>query len=310
MSEITWGMPVVLYLFSAGVAAGAFCFAVLMSRGGGEGFSACSRASALLVPPALAFGLAMLVADLGYKTRFWFTLTVFNRLSPMSLGVWLLTLFFLIATFYALCWLPAAARERIPVIGRWPIWSQKRVCDALGWVGVPLALLVAIYTGVLLSTTAVPLWRNSALPVLFCFSALDTGFAGGFLLALLFFPQKRRALMAGPFQRLERSYRILLPAYGLALLFFFLLFFVPVMRPKVLIPLIMGFSGLALWLGVVGVGLLLPLFLAFRKGETGLFRVLMVLGAPLAGGFLLRLVLVYSGQVHIIAAAYRLTYMP
>ena len=32
MSEITWGMPVVLDLFFAGLAAGAFCFAVLASR--------------------------------------------------------------------------------------------------------------------------------------------------------------------------------------------------------------------------------------------------------------------------------------
>jgi polysulfide reductase chain C len=306
MSEITWGMPVVLYLFFAGVAAGAFCFAALTGGRHGEGFLACSRAAALLAPPALAFGLAMLILDLKYKTRFWFTMTAFNVVSPMSLGVWLLILFSVIATLYALFWIPAGVRERIPVIGRWPLWSQQGVRDALGWVGIPVALLVAIYTGVLLSTTSIPLWRNQALPVLFCFSAMDTGFAGGVLLALLFSPGKRREIVAGPFQWLEGSYRILLPAYFLAILLFFLLFFVPVMRPEVVIPLITGQSGLVWWLGVIGVGM----FLGFRKAKITLSMAFIILGAPLAGGFLLRLILVFTGQEYVIAAAYRLASMP
>jgi polysulfide reductase chain C len=310
MSEITWGMPIVLYLFFAGVAAGAFCFAALTGGRHGEGFTACSRAAALLVPPVLAFGLAMLIIDLGYKIRFWFTMTAFNMVSPMSLGVWLLTLFSIIATIYAVFWIPAAERERIPVIGRWPLWSRQKVRDVLGWAGIPVALLVAIYTGVLLSTTSIPLWRNSALPVLFCFSAMDTGFAGGVLLALLFSYGKRQEIIDGPFQWLEGSYRILLPAYILAVLAFFLLFFIPVMRPEVLIPLITGRSGLVWWLGVIGIGVLLPLILGFRKAKISLSMVFIVLGAPLAGGFLLRLVLVFTGQEYVIATAYRLASLP
>ncbi len=179
MSEITWGMPVVLDLFFAGLAAGAFCFAVLIGRRrSGElpdllpdvGFpgAAC----------AVGFGLSMLILDLRYKTRFWFTMTVFNGDSPMSLGVWLLTLFSFIAAFYAIFWIPAVVRERIPVIGRWPLWSQQRVRDALGWVGVPIALMVSIYTGVLLSSAAMPLWRNIALPAPLLFFQPGHGICG------------------------------------------------------------------------------------------------------------------------------------
>ena len=51
-------------------------------------------------------------------------MTVFNGDSPMSLGVWLLTLFSVIAALYAIFWIPAVVRERIPVIGRWPLWSR------------------------------------------------------------------------------------------------------------------------------------------------------------------------------------------
>jgi polysulfide reductase chain C len=310
MSEITWAMPVILDLFFAGLAAGAFCFAVLTSRRHGEGFLAVSRVAALLAPLSVAFGLSMLVLDLRYKTRFWFTMTVFNRDSPMSLGVWLLTLFSVIAALYAIFWIPAFVRERIPVIGRWPLWSQQRVRDVLGRAGVPVALLVSIYTGVLLSATSIPLWRNLALPALFCFSSMATGFAAGLLLALLFSPGKRQEIIAGPFQWLQGSYRVLLPAYLLAILVYVLLFFIPGMRQEEVLPLITGWNGLIWWLGVVGIGVMLPLFFGLRKAKASLSRVFVVLGALLAGGFLLRVVLVFTGQEHVIATAYRLTYMP
>ena len=309
MSEITWGMPVVLDLFFAGLAAGAFCFAVLASRRAGESYQACSRAAAFLAPLSVAFGLSMLILDLRFKTRFWFTMTVFNGESPMSMGAWLLTLFSVIAALYAIFWIPSAVRERLPVIGRWPLWSQQKVRDTLGLVGFPVALLVSIYTGVLLSATSIPVWRNLALPALFCFSSMATGFAAGLLLALLFFPGKRQEIITGPFRWMQGSYRVLLPAYLLAILVYVLLFFIPGMRREEVWSLIAGWTGLIWWLGVVGVGIILPLFLNLRKTKASLSRIFVFLGALLTGGLLLRLVLVFSGQEHVIATAYRLTYM-
>jgi polysulfide reductase chain C len=308
--EITWAAPVALDIFFAGLAAGAFCFAVLMSKRRGEGFRVCSQASALLTPLSVIFGLCMLILDLRYKTRFWFTMTVFNSHSPMSQGVWLLTIFSNIAALYAIFWMPAVYRERIPVIGKWSLWSQNKVRDLLGYVGFPFAVLVSIYTGVLLSATSIPMWRNLALPALFCFSSMVTGFSGGLLLALLFSPGKRKEIMAGPVRWLWESYRILLPVYFLTVLVYVLLFFSQGMKWEVVVPLITGWDGLIWWLGVVGVGILLPLVFVFRKAKAGLSQVFVVLGSLLAGGFLLRLVLVFSGQEQIIVAAYRLTHMP
>jgi polysulfide reductase chain C len=310
MSKVTWGMPIVLYLFSAGVAAGAFCFAALTSRRPGAGFAASSRASALLAPPLLFFGLAMLILDLGYKIRFWFTMTAFNVVSPMSMGVWLLILFSLVATLYAIFWIPAELRRRIPLVGQWPVWEQKGVRNTLEYVGVPLALLVAIYTGVLLSTTSIPLWRNTALPALFCFSALDTGFAGGVLLALAFSPGRRMEIIAGPFHWLRESYRLLLPVYLVTAGVYLLLFLIPQGKQDVVLPLITGWRGLVWWLGVIGFGVLVPFVIDLLKAKATPAIIAIVLGAPLVGGFLLRLVLVYTGQEYVIASAYRLATMP
>jgi len=282
---------------------------VLTSRRKGEGFHACSRAAAILAPLSVAFGLSMLILDLRFKTRFWFTMTVFNGDSPMSQGVWLLTLFSIIAALYAMFWIPAVVRERLPVIGRWPLWSQQKRRDALGMAGIPVALLVSIYTGVLLSAASIPIWRNLALPALFCFSSMATGFAAGLLLALLFSPGKRQEIIRGPFLWLQGSYRILLPAYLLAILAYVLLFFIPGMGQKDVLPLITGWNGILWWLGVVGFGIIFPLFLNFKKAKASFARVFVVLGALLTGGFLLRLVLVFIGQEHVIATAYRLTHM-
>jgi polysulfide reductase chain C len=282
----------------------------LMGKRHGEGFRVCSQASALLAPVSVVFGLCMLILDLRYKTRFWFTMTVFNSHSPMSQGVWLLTIFSNIAALYAIFWIPAGYRARIPVIGKWPLWSQSKVRDLLGFAGFPFAVLVSIYTGVLLSATSIPMWRNLALPALFCFSSMVTGFAGGLLLALLFSPGQRKEIMAGPFRWLWESYRLLLPIYFLLIVVYVLLFLTQGMRWEAVLPLITGWNGLIWWLGVVGVGVALPLVLVFRKAKAGLSQVFVVLGSLLAGGFLLRLVLVFSGQEHIIVTAYCLTHMP
>jgi len=310
MTEFTWAMPVVLDLFFASLAAGAFCFAVLVSRKEGPGFSLAARASAILAPVSVGFGLSMLIFDLRYKTRFWYTMTIVNGESPMSLGVWLLTLFSAMAIFYALFWLPYDMRSRIPVIGGWSLWSRVRLRDVLGLAGLPVALLVSIYTGVLLSATSVPLWRNPVLPALFCFSGLATGFAAGFLAALLFSPGKRNDLLAGPFLWLLSAYRVLLTAYLLSAVLYVLWFFAPGIRREPLFSLITGVSGLIFWMGALGLGIVLPMVLAFARTKTGYGRACAVLAALLLGGLLLRLILIYIGQVQVMAFLNLLVYVP
>ena len=310
MTEITWAMPVVLDLFFAGLAAGAFCFSVLMGRRQDTGFQVCSRAGALLAPVAVGFGMSMLVLDLRYKARFWYTMTVWNGDSPMSVGAWLLTLFSLIAVVHAVFWLPDAFRAKIPVIGGWPLWSRLAVRRILGLAGLPAALAVSVYTGVLLSATSIPLWQNPVLPALFCLSSLATGFAAGLLTALLFSPGIRQDIIAGPFRWLRRAYRVLLPSYLLAALAYVLWFLPSGLTRGAVLPLVTGARGLIWWLGAVGVGIVLPMVLGFEKAKAGPAKACVVLGALLAGGFLMRLLLVYAGQEQVLAVVYRLAYLP
>ena len=108
--ELLWGVPVVAYLFLAGVGAGAMTVSSsVLLRGGGGGFGGhhfdVARYGAFLAPVPVMLGCAMLVFELGsFQTGHWFRwLNLYKviNLSPMSIGTWLLTLFIGVSLIYA-----------------------------------------------------------------------------------------------------------------------------------------------------------------------------------------------------------------
>ncbi len=294
MNEITWGICVVVYLFLAGLGSGSYCLGVIASKRKGPDWEACSRMAFLLAPVAIAAGLLMLILDLRYKTRFWITLTVFNVYSPMSIGVWLLSTFFLLSIFSAIFWLPPSGRQRIPWIGGLSIWNRPQWKSRLGVIGIPFALGVSVYTGVLLSTTVLPLWRSLSLPLLFFLSALSLGIEGGAILGIASLGKSEA--MKEPIRFLKRSYRIILPIYLLTALFFVFALAVSSVSRAEAVHFMGGWSGFIWWVGVVGVGILVPLILVIRRTEHRMRHAWVFSGCLLVGDFLLRLVLVLAGQ--------------
>ncbi len=296
MSEVTWGIPVVLDLFFAGLGAGSFCFGAMTSRREGKGWESCSRMSLFLAPVALVIGMAMLIADLGYKSRFWMTVSVFNPYSPMSIGAWLFSLFLIVSVAFALYWIPTPIRKRLPGIGALSLWERTDIRGRIGWVGTLLALGVSVYTGVLLSVTGTPLWRGFSLPLFFFLSALATGFSGGGMLAILFVEKKDADAMKGPLQFVKRSYRVILPCLLLvALGYGATRILSPASKPAA-IHLMTGWSGLIWWVGAIGIGMVVPWALVMRRQAIEVNRAWPLFASALVGGFLLRFVLVFAGQ--------------
>jgi hypothetical protein len=97
----------------------------------------------------LVADLACLTLDLGDPWRFHHMLRVFKPSSPMSLGTWCLTAFSFPLT-------AAAALALLPYDAPAVEWCRK----VAAIVAIPPAAGVALYKGVLFSTTAQPGWRD------------------------------------------------------------------------------------------------------------------------------------------------------
>jgi polysulfide reductase chain C len=296
MSDLTWEFPVAVDLFFAGVGAGSFCLGAIAARKKGMGWEACSRMASLLAPLAIVFGLSMLILDLRSKTRFWMTLRVMNANSPMSIGVWLLSAFFLVSALFALYGLPVSFRQRIPWIGKLSVWNRPEWKSKLGFIGMLLAIGVSVYTGVLLLVSVIPVWRNLSLPLLLFLSAISSGFAGGMILAMLSLKKEVPDAAKEPLRFIKRSYRIILPFYLLMALVFVLTLILTPASGSHAIQFITGWSGLIWWTGVVGVGIVGPLIYVMRKDAIRNRGAWVLFGCVFVGGFLLRIVLILAGQ--------------
>jgi polysulfide reductase chain C len=296
MNETTWGILIVVYLFLAGLGAGSFCLGAITSRKTGPGWEACSRMGFQLAPFAIAIGLLLLILDLGHKTRFWLTLTVLNVESPMSVGVWLLSAFLIVSVLSALSSLPDLQKRRIPIIGNMSLWNRPRWKNTMARIGMPLALGVSVYTGVLLSATVIPLWRSLSLPLLIFLSALSLGVEGGAILGAASLGRQDAQAMEEPRRFLNKVYRVILPLYLFAALFFMsLLAIIPDSRAE-FFNLMSGWSGLVWWLGVIGIGIFAPWIFVIRRNTERIRHAWVFPGCLLVGDFLLRLVIILAGQ--------------
>jgi formate-dependent nitrite reductase membrane component NrfD len=154
----TWEVP--LYFWFGGVATGSWFASVACDLAGDHRSAAIARKVAL---GAVAPAPALLIADLGRPGRFLNMLRIFKPRSPMNLGAWALVAFSGLA----------AAAVSADLLGR------PRTARAIGATNVVVGSYLGSYTGVLLATTAVPLWARSRLflgPIFVC-TAAATGAA-------------------------------------------------------------------------------------------------------------------------------------
>jgi hypothetical protein len=138
----TWEVP--LYFWFGGMAAGSSFVALACDLAGDEDSARVARkvaVAALLPSPPL------LIMDLGRPERFYNMLRIFKPRSPMSMGAWALSAFGGLAT----------AAVGADLIGR------PREAKLLGGVNALVGGYLGSYTGVLLASTAVPVWARSRL---------------------------------------------------------------------------------------------------------------------------------------------------
>ncbi|MEN8224402.1 MAG: NrfD/PsrC family molybdoenzyme membrane anchor subunit [Bacteroidota bacterium] len=174
-----WHIPV--YLFLGGLAAGILFFAALYTIMGREKeMPTAVKWASFVVPIALVIGLMALFFDLKHNLYFWQLYTTVRIESPMSWGAWVL----MFITPLSMLWAASYIKEAIPTWQwRFKIFDQLeelviKYRKALAWLMLALAVILGIYTGILLSAfNARPLWNTSLLGPLFLVSGMSTGAA-------------------------------------------------------------------------------------------------------------------------------------
>jgi protein NrfD len=287
-----WHWQISIYLFLGGMAAGILAIAALyFIRGREKDYRTAVRITPFLAPVLLVLGLIALFIDLRHKLFFWQLYTNIRLQSPMSWGAWTL----MVITPVSFVWCALHIRDIFP---DWD-WKFKWLKDleiffnkykkVLAWVMLIYAIILGIYTGILLSAfNARPLWNTSILGPLFLASGLSAGAAATLLLSKDKTERKQFA-------------RIDLVLIGIELFLIIHMFMGFLASTQVQIEAVKMFLGgeytMSFWIFVVILGMLIPAILEFM--ELGKFHIPVFVPAVLVifGSLMLRFIIVYAGQV-------------
>lgn len=280
-----WGMYIVWYFFFGGIAGGAYFTAAIADYVGGPREREMAKIGYYIAFPLTVLCGILLILDLGTPSRFLNMLGEFKWSSPMSVGAWGLAVFGAFATASAI--LAYYERGPMPVL-KLSEAERLRYRRIIGLVGSLSGFFLASYTGVLLGSTAIPMWTQGRLMgAVFLASSASTGVAAIALAAWL------RGLDLGhAWDRIHRFDRFAIVWEAV------LLVALLVTLGGAAEPIVSGRYAVLFWVGLVAIGLVAPFVLQLRTGRhAGRPSFGMALPAVLVliGGFVLRYVLVMGG---------------
>jgi formate-dependent nitrite reductase membrane component NrfD len=295
-AQTKWSWLVASYLFLAGIGGGAY-IAGAAAEFLGPAWTGFSRIGIFLGWPCVLVGCIFLIADLGKPANFWRAAMRPNT-SWIARGTIIISIFMILGAFHTglkiYNWL------RPGTVG-----EEHRVIATLG---ILFALGTVIYTGILLGASRpIAFWSTAMLPLLFLVSALSTGTMAVILISSVK-GEARESIEA--FARAD----ILLLVLEILVLGFYLqaTHRVPESRASARLVLAGKIAPL-FWLGVLTIGLLVPLVLELLsiftlEGSGALAAAIAATVCGIAGGLFLRQV-VLSGGVHAPLKAGRFEYV-
>ena len=287
-----WHWQIPLYLFLGGLAAGILFFAALYTILGKEDkYPGAVRRAPIIVPFLLVLGLFALFLDLKHKLFFWQLYTTVRLQSPMSWGAWTL----MAITPLSLAWVALHIREYFP---KWD-WKYDILKEIeaflvkykyyLAWIIIIYAVILGIYTGILLSAfNARPLWNTSILGPLFLTSGLSAGAATIILFAQ---SEKERILFA--------KIDLLLIVIELFLIIHLFMGFLASTSVQIdAANLFLGGQYTApFWIFVVVLGMAVPAILEIMELKHIKVPVIIPVVLVLFGSIMLRFIIVFAGQM-------------
>ena len=301
-----WHWHIPLYLFLGGLAAGIVFFAAF-SYLRNKDYPAAIKLAPIIAPIVIAIGLVALILDLKHPLYFWRLFTSFRIVSPMSWGAWVLSIVFGTSLLWPLSYIKdIQAHYSKYRLGRMildPIvklidnikifnWVYNFSIDyrkVIAWANVFLAIILGVYTGILLSAfNARPLWNTSLLGPLFLVSGLSTGAA-----AIMWMSPSHKEKIN--FSKIDL---MLIAVEIFFIVHLFMGFMASTAVQQEAAQLFLGGEYTVMfWGGVVGLGLIFPAFLEIME----LFGYKIPISIPalfiLLGGLLFRFIMVEAGQL-------------
>jgi len=285
-----WEWYILLYFFFAGISGGAFVIGTMLRLWGRPTDAAASRLAFIISFPLLLICPILLTLDLGQPVRFWHMLVdvgsgtpAFKAYSPMSLGVWGLTLFGLFSFVMFLGAVGEGGYLRWRVLagaGRVMNSTLGKVFMVLGAI---LGFFVAAYTGVLLAVSNQPVWSDTwTLGGLFLASGLS-----GAAASILLFSRGRRDAQVSDGKLIEADRYFIILELVLIVLFLITL--------GSLVSKVLGGGWILLWL-VVLIGTLVPLVAHWRPAALRQLPPAVIPVLVLVGVLALRAVIIFSAQ--------------
>ena len=292
-----WGWELPVDFFLGGLTAGILVLSGWMLWRGHRSprpqaaFAPASGGLFLVGLVALTLGVLTLFLDLGHKAYFWRLYLTMKPWSPMSWGSWIVTLAYPVLVAGMLLDPPKDVLRRLPALRSTVDWLATRagVRPAIGFLAIVAGVGLGTYTGVLLSTlVGRPLWSNGLLPPIFLVSALSTATAFAHWATPDAEEQVRMARLNNLWLTIE---------LGLVGLLLISLRSATGAHAEAARLLLGGPYTAVFWVGVVFLGILLPLVIhslavTHRIAHTRVAPILVMLG-----GLALRFVIVSAGQL-------------
>lgn len=285
-----WHWLIVANFVLGALAGGTYFLSAMIDLAGSEKDRRLARLGYFITLPLLMVIGIVLTVDLGRPDRFWHLFIANHTLQPlykpwvpMSAGSWAVPLF---SCFALLSFIAAYAEQRRP---HWRLARQLRPPGIVGvFVTVPgalLALVVAGYTGVMLSVLNRPVWSDTPLlGLLFIVSAVTMA------AALLALGARWLGWTSPAVQALQRIWVWLLVVQIVVFIALFIW----------LGPAVRGWLnvwGFVLAIGVA-IGIVLPLVAARRREPLAVGGLPVAAVLVLAGGVIVRMAIVFVPEVN------------
>lgn len=286
-----WHWPIPLYLFLGGLAAGLLFFASFYYiKGNEKEMPSTMKYGPFIALGAIVLGLGALLFDLTHIAYVWQLFMNFRIDSPMSWGAWTLLVISILNTV----WCAIHIKEVLPNWD-WKFDFVKKFLEfakskqkLMAWAMLFLAVILGIYTGILLSAfNARPLWNTSILGPLFLASGLSAGAA-----MLMWISNNHH-------ERIIYS-RLDLILIGIELFFIIHMFMGFRASTQVQIEAANLFLGghwtIPFWTFVVGIGMVVPALLEIFELRGKKIPVYIPALLVLFGSAMLRFIITFAGQ--------------